>query len=38
MAYVAPASAQEGETVWVDVRGTRQPMSVTALPFYTRPR
>jgi aminomethyltransferase len=36
MAYVAPASAAEGTTVYLDVRGTKIPATVTALPFYRR--
>lgn len=36
MAYVAPALAREGTEVFVDVRGTRIPATVTPLPFYKR--
>ncbi|PPF12767.1 MULTISPECIES: glycine cleavage system aminomethyltransferase GcvT [unclassified Rathayibacter] len=36
MAYVAPASAQPGTALAVDIRGTRLPMTVTELPFYSR--
>ncbi|WP_144877150.1 glycine cleavage system aminomethyltransferase GcvT [Microbacterium sp. 1.5R] len=36
MAYVDPASAAEGSAVFLDVRGTRIPATVTALPFYRR--
>ena len=36
MAYVSPSSADEGTTVFLDVRGTRIPATVTALPFYRR--
>jgi aminomethyltransferase len=36
MAYVAPAQAQPGTVVAVDIRGSRLPMTVTALPFYSR--
>lgn len=36
MAYLAPSSAEEGTTVFLDVRGTRIPATVTALPFYRR--
>ncbi|KQZ24421.1 glycine cleavage system aminomethyltransferase GcvT [Microbacterium sp. Root553] len=36
MAYVAPSSAAEGTAVFLDVRGTRIPATVTALPFYRR--
>lgn len=32
MAYVAPASAQPGTALAVDIRGTRLPMTVTELP------
>ena len=38
MAYVAPSSAEEGTAVFLDVRGTRIPATVTALPFYRRTR
>ncbi len=38
MAYVTPSSAAEGTAVFVDVRGTRIPATVTALPFYRRNR
>ncbi|TFC61873.1 glycine cleavage system aminomethyltransferase GcvT [Cryobacterium sp. TMT2-15-1] len=36
MAYVAPGVARLGTQVFVDVRGTRIPATVTALPFYKR--
>lgn len=36
MAYVHPASAEEGTAVFLDVRGTKIPATVTALPFYRR--
>lgn len=36
MAYVAPSSAAVGTAVFLDVRGTRIPATVTALPFYRR--
>ena len=36
MAYIDPASAEEGATVFLDVRGTKIPATVTALPFYRR--
>jgi aminomethyltransferase len=36
MAYLAPALARPGTEVFVDVRGTRIPATVTPLPFYTR--
>ncbi|UIP59096.1 glycine cleavage system aminomethyltransferase GcvT [Agromyces marinus] len=36
MAFVAPDAAEPGTTLHVDVRGTRVPASVTALPFYKR--
>lgn len=36
MAYVDPSSAEEGTAVFLDVRGTRIPATVTALPFYRR--
>ncbi|GAB3127874.1 glycine cleavage system aminomethyltransferase GcvT [Glaciibacter psychrotolerans] len=36
MAYVAPALAQLGTELFVDVRGTRIPVTVTKLPFYKR--
>lgn len=36
MAYVAPGSAAEGTELFIDVRGTRTPASVVALPFYQR--
>jgi len=37
MAFVAPAAAEPGRELYVDVRGTRVPASVVALPFYKRP-
>ncbi|WP_309127941.1 glycine cleavage system aminomethyltransferase GcvT [Microbacterium sp.] len=36
MAFVDPASAEEGTAVFLDVRGTKIPATVTALPFYRR--
>lgn len=36
MAYVDPALADVGTQLFVDVRGTRIPASVVALPFYKR--
>jgi aminomethyltransferase len=36
MAYVAPRVAAEGTVLAIDVRGTRIPATVTALPFYRR--
>ena len=36
MAYVAPALAGLDTVVYVDVRGTRIPATVTKLPFYKR--
>ena len=36
MAYVTPALAGLGTVVYVDVRGTRIPATVTPLPFYKR--
>lgn len=36
MAYVAPASAEPGTALFVDVRGTRVPATVVDLPFYRR--
>lgn len=36
MAYVAPALAEPGTRLSVDVRGTLIPAEVTRLPFYTR--
>ena len=36
MAFVAPAAAEPGTTLTIDVRGTRLPVTVTALPFYRR--
>lgn len=36
MAYLSPSSAEEGTAVFLDVRGTRIPATVTALPFYRR--
>jgi aminomethyltransferase len=36
MAYVTPSSAAEGTAVFLDVRGTSIPATVTALPFYRR--
>jgi aminomethyltransferase len=36
MAYVDPAHASDGGTVFIDVRGTRVAATVVSLPFYTR--
>jgi aminomethyltransferase len=36
MAFVDPASAAAGTQLFIDVRGTRVPASVVALPFYKR--
>ncbi|MGC5222805.1 glycine cleavage system aminomethyltransferase GcvT [Micromonospora sp. DT81.3] len=36
MAFVSPSAAAEGTAVTIDVRGTRIPATVTALPFYRR--
>ena len=36
MAFVAPDAAEPGRELYVDVRGTRIPAAVVALPFYKR--
>jgi aminomethyltransferase len=36
MAFVAPSLAEPGTELHLDVRGTRIPATVTALPFYRR--
>lgn len=36
MAFVSPSAAAEGTELSIDVRGTRIPATVTALPFYRR--
>ncbi len=36
MAFVAPAASAPGTELTIDVRGTRIPATVTALPFYRR--
>ncbi|MDQ1137096.1 aminomethyltransferase [Microbacterium sp. SORGH_AS 1204] len=36
MAFVAPAASEIGTELTIDVRGTRIPATVTALPFYRR--
>ncbi|HWI30996.1 MAG TPA: glycine cleavage system aminomethyltransferase GcvT [Microbacterium sp.] len=36
MAFVAPSAAADGTELTIDVRGTRIPATVTALPFYRR--
>ncbi len=36
MAFVAPRFARPGTELRVDVRGSRLPFTVTALPFYSR--
>jgi aminomethyltransferase len=38
MAYVAPRLARPDTEVYIDVRGTRIPATVTSLPFYKRPK
>lgn len=38
LAYVAPAFAEAGTAVEVDLRGKREPFEVVALPFYHRDR
>jgi aminomethyltransferase len=36
MAYVAPAAGEPGTEVLIDVRGRGEPMTVAALPLYSR--
>jgi aminomethyltransferase len=36
MAFVAPSVSAPGTELFIDVRGTRIPATVTALPFYRR--
>ncbi|WP_349427887.1 glycine cleavage system aminomethyltransferase GcvT [Microbacterium sp. LWS13-1.2] len=36
MAFVPPAASAPGTTLFIDVRGTRIPATVTDLPFYRR--
>jgi aminomethyltransferase len=36
MALIHPDLAEPGTTVYLDVRGTRIPATVVALPFYSR--
>lgn len=36
MAFVSPAASAPGTSLFIDVRGTRIPATVTALPFYRR--
>ena len=36
MAFVSPAASAPGTQLFIDVRGTRIPATVTALPFYRR--
>jgi aminomethyltransferase len=36
MAFVSPAASTPGTPLFIDVRGTRIPATVTALPFYRR--
>ncbi|MDL9980835.1 glycine cleavage system aminomethyltransferase GcvT [Microbacterium candidum] len=36
MAFVSPSAAELGTELSIDVRGTRIPATVTALPFYRR--
>ncbi|WP_130178177.1 glycine cleavage system aminomethyltransferase GcvT [Cryobacterium sp. SO1] len=38
MAYLPPALARLDTEVFIDVRGTRAPATVIALPFYKRPK
>jgi aminomethyltransferase len=38
MAFVSPAVSAPGTPLFIDVRGTRIPATVTALPFYQRAR
>jgi len=38
MAFVTPDSSATGTPLFIDVRGTRIPATVTALPFYQRAR
>ncbi|WP_106814337.1 glycine cleavage system aminomethyltransferase GcvT [Microbacterium timonense] len=36
MAFVAPDASEPGTVLFIDVRGTRIPATVTTLPFYRR--
>ena len=36
MAFVSPSVSAPGTELTIDVRGTRIPATVTALPFYRR--
>ncbi len=36
MAYVSPAASAPGTSLFIDVRGTKIPATVTSLPFYRR--
>ncbi|MDN3494663.1 glycine cleavage system aminomethyltransferase GcvT [Planococcus sp. APC 4015] len=36
MAFVSPGASEPGTSLFIDVRGTRIPATVTALPFYKR--
>ncbi|MFB8386466.1 glycine cleavage system aminomethyltransferase GcvT [Microbacterium sp. NPDC055910] len=36
MAYVSPGASEPGTELSIDVRGTRIPATVTAMPFYRR--
>ena len=36
MAYIDSVHSELGTTVWADVRGSRQPMQISSLPFYKR--
>jgi len=36
MAYVDSEYSDLGRTIWVDVRGSRQAMQISSLPFYKR--
>ena len=38
MAFVSPRVSEPGTELTIDVRGTRIPATVTALPFYRRAR
>jgi aminomethyltransferase len=37
MAYVSPESVQVGNTVEIDIRGSRERATIVKLPFYKRP-
>jgi aminomethyltransferase len=36
MAYIDSVHSDLGTTIWADVRGSRQPMQISSLPFYKR--